>query len=156
MSWLPGWYSAHSVESWHKFYEIGAIVVLVILAIFEALSLRYGSRLSELEAAEKVTLQKAVGNANEHARNAEIEAQRLSNELQAEQRGRLLSDDRIDKLAALLNTIHKSNESLHLMGIQGDREAVRVSKQLYEIFVSAGFNVDGPWEDSVIGGIGQG
>ena len=156
MNWLPGWDSANSVEAWHRFFEIGGIVLFSVVVIFEALSYIYGQRMSSLDAAEKTTLRAEVATADERARNAEFEAERLSNEFKAEQRGRLLPDDQISRLSILLTTIRKPTEPVYLMGIQGDREAVGLSEQLYKIFLSAGFKVDGPWADTIIGGIGKG
>jgi hypothetical protein len=42
------------------------------------------------------------------------------------------------------------------MGIQGDREAIRLANTLKDVLVFAGWEVDGVWEDILIGGVGSG
>jgi hypothetical protein len=42
------------------------------------------------------------------------------------------------------------------MGIQGDRESIRFANILKDILVEVGWEVDGVWEDIIIGGAGPG
>lgn len=42
------------------------------------------------------------------------------------------------------------------MGLDGDREAIRLANFLKQAFEKAGFKVDGVWEDSLIAGTGPG
>jgi hypothetical protein len=138
------------------FYELGGIILFALVIGFELLAYMYGNRVSSLEADERAAMQAQVVRANEQAQRAGLEAEKLSAELTALQRGRLLSGAQASKLLELLRVIQKPGEALELTGIQGDAEAVRLSNQLRGIFSSAGFKVNGPWEDIVIGGIGDG
>lgn len=45
---------------------------------------------------------------------------------------------------------------MSLTGIQGDREAIRFANTLKDVLVVAGWEVDGVWEDIIIGGAGSG
>jgi len=72
--------------------------------------------------------------------------------LEDEQKGRVLSAGQKASLLEDLSRLPKSN--VYLMGIQGDREAVRFANMLKEVFLSADWTVDGVWEDILVGGPG--
>lgn len=76
------------------------------------------------------------------------------NYLEEEQIGRVLSPDQKTTLIEVLSSLPKNN--VYLMGIQGDREAVRFANALKEVFLSADWTVDGVWEDILLGGPGPG
>ena len=71
-----------------------------------------------------------------------------------EQQGRILTLDQKEYLIETLSSLPKT--SVYLMGIQGDRESVRFANTLKDILVEVGWEVDGVWEDNIIGGAGPG
>jgi hypothetical protein len=74
--------------------------------------------------------------------------------IEDEQRGRILTLEQEKYLIKTLRSLPKTR--VHLIGIQGDREAVRFANTLKEILIAAGWEVDGVWEDIIIGGTGPG
>ncbi|WP_409415775.1 hypothetical protein [Flavobacterium sp. PS2] len=71
-----------------------------------------------------------------------------------EQKGRVLTTKEIENLSKELRNLEKIK--IVLMGIQGDRESVRFANLIKEILIDASWDVDGVWEDIIIGGIGFG
>jgi len=70
------------------------------------------------------------------------------------QRGRILTQKQREYLRGSLSNLSKTK--VFLMGIQGDSEAIRFANTLKDVFVDAGWEVDGVWEDILIGGSGSG
>ena len=58
MTWWPGWDSIESTKGWADFYFWFGIICLVLLAISEVISHRYGLRKDELVAAAEVATSK--------------------------------------------------------------------------------------------------
>jgi len=75
-------------------------------------------------------------------------------QLEDEQRGRILTPKQEKYLRETFSSLPKTR--VHLMGIQGDREAIRFANTLKDVLVVAGWDVDGVWEDILIGGAGPG
>lgn len=75
-------------------------------------------------------------------------------QLEDEQRGRILTPKQEKYLRETFSRLPKTR--VHLIGIQGDREAIRFANTLKDVFVVAGWEVDGVWEDILIGGAGSG
>jgi hypothetical protein len=76
--------------------------------------------------------------------------------LETEQAGRNLSATQLQVLTEQLRTVQGLKQPVHLTGLDGDREAIRLAHVLKRAFESAGFGVDGVWEDGLIGGTGPG
>lgn len=74
--------------------------------------------------------------------------------LEDEQKGRVLKPRQKGNLINALNNIDKIK--IVLIGIQGDREAIRFANVIKEILIEARWEVDGVWEDIILGGIGFG
>lgn len=74
--------------------------------------------------------------------------------LENEQKGRVLEPKQIENLLEALNTLPKTK--VELTGIQGDRESVRFANTIKEILIEVDWEVDGVWEDIILGGIGPG
>jgi hypothetical protein len=75
-------------------------------------------------------------------------------QLEDEQRGRILTPKQKEYLRETFSSLPKTK--VYLMGIQGDREAIRFANTLKDVLVIAGWEVDGVWEDILIGGAGPG
>jgi len=75
-------------------------------------------------------------------------------QLEDEQRGRILTPKQEKYLRETFSSLPKTK--VYLMGIQGDREAIRFANTLKDVLVAAGWEVDGVWEDIIIGGAGPG
>jgi len=74
--------------------------------------------------------------------------------LEDEQRGRILTTKQIEYLRETFRSLPKTR--VYLMGIQGDREAIRLANTFKDVLIMAGWEVDGVWEDILIGGTGPG
>ncbi len=79
---------------------------------------------------------------------------RTLRQLEDEQRGRILTPKQKEYLIETISNLPKTR--VYLMGIQGDREAIRFANTLKDVLVVAGWEVDGVWEDILIGGAGPG
>ena len=75
-------------------------------------------------------------------------------QVEDEQKGRTLTPKQEKYLRETFSRLPKT--SVYLMGIQGDREAIRFANTLKEILIVAGWEVDGVWEENIIGGAGPG
>jgi hypothetical protein len=63
---LPGWDSIDTVTKVHRFFEVGGIVCLGLLVLFEAFAYVYGHRLETLSsAAQQQKLDEALGRQND-------------------------------------------------------------------------------------------
>jgi hypothetical protein len=156
MTWLPGWDSPESVATYRTWFEALTTVFVLLGSVLGALAFFYSHRLSELDAADKRVMREQVRSANAGASRATAEAKRLETELEAEKQGRLLSADKLVSLTEHLRAIRKPNAKIDLSGIEGDRESMRLAEQLAPVFRDAGFGVNEPYENSVIGGVGKG
>jgi hypothetical protein len=74
--------------------------------------------------------------------------------LENEQKGRVLKKQQKENLLNALNYIEKTK--IILIGIQGDRESIRFAHSIKDILVEANWDVEGVWEDIILGGIGSG
>lgn len=74
--------------------------------------------------------------------------------LEGEQIGRILKPKQRNNLLEDLK--HLSNIKVVLMGIQGDRESIRFANTIKELLLESGWEVDGVWEEIIIGGVGSG
>ncbi len=74
--------------------------------------------------------------------------------LEDEQIGRILKPNQKNKLLEDLKNLPITK--VVLMGIQGDRESIRFANTIKEVLIKAGWEVDGVWEEIIIGGIGSG
>tara|TARA_B100002049_G_scaffold228567_1_gene203217 strand:- start:529 stop:1095 length:567 start_codon:yes stop_codon:yes gene_type:complete len=74
--------------------------------------------------------------------------------LENEQQGRILEPKQRQNLLNDLNNIEKIK--IILTGIQGDSESIRFANSIKNVLVEANWEVDGVWEDIIIGGIGFG
>lgn len=74
--------------------------------------------------------------------------------LEDQQRGRVLSSQDLSGLRDDLARLPKAK--VVLMGIDGNRESVGLAKQLKPVLLEVGWTVDGVWEDSIVGGAGEG
>lgn len=75
-------------------------------------------------------------------------------QLEDEQKGRVLKPKQRENLVNALNNLEKIK--IVLIGIQGDRESIRFSNSIKDILIKANWEVDGVYEDIIIGGIGFG
>jgi hypothetical protein len=156
MAWLPGWNSVDSVTVYRTFFEASSIALVLIGSLFGALAFIYSHRQSEMERADKHAMQQQVAAANDSASRANDEAKRLETELEAERQGRLLSPDKLVILTQRLRSVLTPKAKIDLSGTEGDRESMRLAEQLAPVFRDAGFTVNDPYGNSVIGGIGEG
>lgn len=74
--------------------------------------------------------------------------------LEDEQIGRIVKPNQRNNLLEDLK--HLSTIQVVLMGIQGDRESIRFANNIKEVLLEAGWEVDGVWEEIIIGGVGSG
>ena len=74
--------------------------------------------------------------------------------LEIEQKGRLLELQQKEDLIVALNKISKTK--IILMSIQGDRESFRFANVIKDIFVESNWEVEGVWEEIILGGAGSG
>ncbi|MFD0964228.1 hypothetical protein [Pseudofulvibacter geojedonensis] len=74
--------------------------------------------------------------------------------LEDEQKGRILKPKQRQKLLNDLINIEKNK--IILTGIQGDRESIRFANSIKNVLIEANWEVEGVWEDIIIGGIGFG
>lgn len=74
--------------------------------------------------------------------------------LKTEQKGRTFEPKQRDNLIKDLKDVTKTKVTL--MSIQGDRESYRFANELKEILIELNWDVDGVWEEIIIGGIGPG
>jgi len=156
MAWLPGWNSPGSVAAYRTFFEASSIALVLIGTAFGALAFFYNHRQSEMDSADKQAMQQRVALANDSASRANAETKRLETELEAERQGRLLTPDKLVSLTQHLRSVVKLKAEIDLSGIEGDRESMRLAEQLAPVFRAAGFTVNDPYENSVIGGVGKG
>ncbi len=75
-------------------------------------------------------------------------------QLENEQKGRVLKPKQRENLLNALNNLEKNK--IVLTGIQGDRESIRFANSIKEILIEANWEVDGVWEDIILGGVGFG
>jgi len=75
-------------------------------------------------------------------------------QLEDEQKGRVLKPKQRENLVNALNNLEKIK--IVLIGIQGDRESIRFANSIKDILIDANWEVDGVWEDIIIGGVGFG
>jgi hypothetical protein len=75
-------------------------------------------------------------------------------QLEDEQKGRVLKPKQKENLLNALNNLEKIE--IILTGIQGDRESIRFANTIKDILIEANWEVEGVWEDIIIGGIGFG
>jgi len=75
-------------------------------------------------------------------------------QLEDEQQGRILKPKQRENLLNALNNLEKIK--IVLTGIQGDRESIRFANSIKDILIEANWEVDGVWEDIIIGGVGFG
>lgn len=75
-------------------------------------------------------------------------------QLEDEQKGRVLKPNQRENLVRALKNLEKNK--IVLTGIQGDRESIRFANSIKDIFIDANWEVDGVWEDIIIGGVGFG
>lgn len=73
--------------------------------------------------------------------------------LEEEQVGRILKPNQRNNL--LKNLKNLPIIKVVLIGIQGDRESIRFANTIKEVLIEAGWEVDGVWEDIIIGGVGS-
>ena len=59
MAHLPGWDSLTTTTAIHRFFEVGGIVILGLLVLFESLAYVYGHHKEALEAASSLTIRQA-------------------------------------------------------------------------------------------------
>jgi hypothetical protein len=156
MAWLPGWDSPHSVATYRTVTEALGLGFVLFGAVFGMLAFFYNHRLSEMEAADKQSLQERVTATNESASRANAEAKRLEAELEAEKQGRLLSPEKLADLTRHLHSALRPKAKIELMGIQGDRESMRLAEQLAPAFRDAGFTVSEPYDTTFFGPVGKG
>jgi hypothetical protein len=74
--------------------------------------------------------------------------------LEDEQKGRVLKPNQKENLILAFKKASKTK--VVLMSIQGDRESFRFANVIKEILVESNWEVDGVWEEIIIGGIGPG
>lgn len=74
--------------------------------------------------------------------------------LQNEQIGRVLKQKDKENLKDALKIISKIK--VELTSIQGDRETYRFANELKDLLVESNWEVEGVWEDIIIGGAGSG
>lgn len=74
--------------------------------------------------------------------------------LEEEQNGRVLKPKQRTNLVNALNNVDKIK--IVLTGIQGDRESIKFANSIKDILIEANWEVEGVWEDIIIGGIGFG
>jgi hypothetical protein len=74
--------------------------------------------------------------------------------LEDEQKGRVLKPKQRENLLSDLNSIKRIN--VVLKGIQGDRESIRFANSIKDLLIESNWEVEGVWEDIIIGGIGFG
>lgn len=75
-------------------------------------------------------------------------------QLEEEQKGRVLKPKQRTNLVNALNNVDKIK--IVLTGIQGDRESIKFANLIKDILIEANWEVEGVWEDIIIGGIGFG
>jgi len=74
--------------------------------------------------------------------------------LQNEQKGRVLEQKQKKNLVKALEQISKTK--VVLISIQGDRESYRFANVIKDVLVESNWEVDGVWEDIILGGAGPG
>lgn len=74
--------------------------------------------------------------------------------LEDEQIGRTLETEQREKLKESFKKLPKTK--VELISIQGDRESFRFAKLIKEVMIESDWDVDGVWEDIILGGVGQG
>ncbi len=74
--------------------------------------------------------------------------------LENEQKGRVLEPNQKENLILALKKASKTK--VVLMSIQGDRESFRFANAIKDLLVESNWEVDGVWEEIIIGGIGPG
>jgi hypothetical protein len=67
-----------------------------------------------------------------------------------------LTESQIGHLVSSLRLVPKSEKPVYVMGLQGNDQSISLAKALSGALMSAGFPVNGPWEDNLIGGTGSG
>ncbi len=74
--------------------------------------------------------------------------------LENEQKGRTLETKQRESLKESFKKLPKTK--VELISIQGDRESFRFAKLIKEIMIESSWDVDGVWEDIILGGVGSG
>lgn len=74
--------------------------------------------------------------------------------LESEQKGRVLKPKQKENLIDALKKLSKTK--VDLMSIQGDRESFRFANAIKDVLVESNWEVDGVWEEIIIGGVGPG
>ncbi len=74
--------------------------------------------------------------------------------LEDDQKGRTLESKQRESLLDSFKKLPKTK--VELISIQGDRESFRFANIIKEIMIEANWDVDGIWEDIIIGGVGPG
>ncbi|APY00338.1 hypothetical protein [Lacinutrix venerupis] len=87
----------------------------------------------------------AIDNSKQSKYLKKLEDEQVGRTLKPNQRNNLLEDL---KNLPIIKVV--------LMGIQGDRESIRFANTIKEVLIEAGWEVDGVWEEIIIGGVGSG
>lgn len=87
----------------------------------------------------------AINNAKQSKYLKKLEDEQVGRILKPNQRNNLLEDL---KNLPIIKVV--------LMGIQGDRESIKFANTIKEVLIEAGWEVDGVWEEIIIGGVGSG
>jgi len=136
------------VHGWLQFVSLGSVVFVVVSELLSCpkyVTLAFGAVSALTGLASYFT-----GKHTEAKLEAKIET------LEREQFGRHLSVEQLRSLTDQLRAIPKPDQSVHLMGVDGNAEAIRLANALKGVLEDAGFLIDGVWEDSLIGGAGPG
>lgn len=82
------------------------------------------------------------------------EQSRNLKQLEDEQKGRIIAPKERESLLNSLKNLEKIK--VVLTGIQGDRESIKFANSIKDILIEANWEVDGVWEDIILGGVGFG
>jgi hypothetical protein len=152
MTWWPGWDSIESTKGWADFYFWFGIICLVLLAISEVISHRYGLRKDELVAVAEVATskqRKADQDAADSRHATEIsglkktlsEADKKVTELERIQQPRHLTAEQKGKLTDFLTKHSNGTEGFTIHTIIHVHDARAYADEIANLFNELGWNV---------------
>ena len=147
---LPGWDSIDTVTKIHRFFEVGGIVCLAVLVLFEAVAYIYGHRRDVLaEAGQQESLRQALDEGKKDTARLESEAKTAREALQETAKElatlkekdlpRSLSDADREKLLA---TLKKHKGYTVIVRHSPSLESQSYEEQILAVLVAAGWTRD--------------
>jgi len=148
MSWWPGWDSIESTTRWQDIYFWFGVVCLVMLAVAQVVSHKYGVRKDELVAiaerdviAQRQTEKDEADDRIRQLQNALSEADKKLSESEKGPAARRITGQQKAELIAALTPFR--GQKVSIVCVKGDEEGLALAQDFLAIFVAANWDFEG-------------